>query len=286
VLPEPVVRYAFAAVTALVLLLAFHFAQRLTSPRHTLKTDAGARNVPYLLVQAGHVAAVLLLLPGVVQEAFTHEWLAGSALWAAAFGLAGVALIQLVGQLGIRLLLRATLAGSLEAGNVAAGVAAGANYVAVGLLAAPAIAGSDLQGLGLSCAFFVLAVATQAAGVALFRALTVYDDAEQIQGENLAAALSYAGVTVAVSLVLARAVEGGPFVGWGPALAGYAGVAAWALVLYPVRQLLVQGVVLGRAPTLRGGALDQAIGVDRNTGMAVLEALTYVATAVALVQLT
>lgn len=279
-------RYAFAAVTALVLLSAFHLLQRLASPRHTLRADAGGARAAYLLVQAGHVAAVLLLLPGVVQEAFTHDSLGGRALWAAVFGLAGVALIQLVGELGIRLLLSATLTRELEAGNRAAGVAAGANYVAVGILAAPAIAGSDLQGLGLSCAFFGLAVVTQAAGVALFRALTVYDDAEQIQGENLAAALSYAGVTVAMALVLARAVEGGPFVGWGPALIGYAGVAAWALLLYPVRQLLVQGVALGRSPTLRGGALDHAIGVERNTGLAVLEALAYVATAVALVQLT
>jgi uncharacterized membrane protein YjfL (UPF0719 family) len=235
-------------------------------------------------VQAGHLAAVLLLLPGVVDEALAHDWLP-AALWAAAFGLAGVALIQLVGQLGIRLLLRATLARELEKGNVAAGVSAAANYVAVGILAAPAIAGSDLRGLGLSCAFFGLAVATHAAYVALFRALTVYDDAEQVQGENLAAALSYAGVTIAVALVLARAVTGSPFVGWTPALAGYAGVAAWALALYPVRQLLVQGVALGRAPTVRGGALDGAIGVDRNAGLAVLEALAYVATAVALVQL-
>jgi len=286
VLWDTVVRYAFAAGTALLLLVVFHVVQRLVSPRHTLKTDAGAAHVAYLLVQAGHVAAVLLLVPGIVREALTHEWLAGSAVWAAAFGLAGVALIQLVGELGIRLLLRARLAHELETGNVAAGVAASANYVAVGILAAPAIAGSDLQGLGLSCAFFGLAVVTQAAYVGLFRALTVYDDSEQIQGENLAAALSYAGVTLSVAIVLARALTGGPFVGWGRALAGYGGVAVWVLALYPVRQLLVQGVVLGRAPTVRGGALDHAIGVDRNTGMAVLEALAYVATAVALVQLT
>jgi uncharacterized membrane protein YjfL (UPF0719 family) len=169
---------------------------------------------------------------------------------------------------------------------VAAGVSAGANYVAVGILAAPAIAGSDLAGLGLSFAFFGLAVVTQAAYVALFRTLTVYDDSEQIQGENLAAGLSYAGVTVAVALILARALTGGDFVGWGPALAGFGGVALSALALYPVRQLIVQGVVLGRAPTLRGGALDHAIGTERNAGLATLEALTYLAVATALVQLT
>ncbi len=48
----------------------------------------------------------------------------------------------------------------------------------------------------------------------------------------------------------------------------------------------MEGLILGRAPTLRGGYLDDAIGVDRNAGMAVMEALTYVATAVAIVELT
>ena len=68
----------------------------------------------------------------------------------------------------------------------------------MGILAAPAIAGSDLQGLGLSVAFFALAMVTQAAYVGLFRTLTTYDDSEQIQGENLAAAVSYAGISVAI----------------------------------------------------------------------------------------
>jgi uncharacterized membrane protein YjfL (UPF0719 family) len=283
---DTLVRYGFALGTAVALLVLFHFVQRLVSPRHTLKTDSRGANVAYLIVQAGHAAAVLLLVPGIVQEALTHESLGASALWAAAFLVAGVALIQLAGEIGIRLLLRSSLREELETGNVAAGVSAAANYVAVGILAAPAIAGSDLQGLGLSFVFFGLAVATQAAYVALFRSLTVYDDSEQIQGENLAAALSYAGVSVAVAIVLARALTGDDFTGWRPALLGYAGVAASALALYPVRQLVVQGLVLGRAPTLRGGVLDHAIGVERNAGMATLEALAYVATAIALVQLT
>jgi uncharacterized membrane protein YjfL (UPF0719 family) len=282
---EPVVRHAFAAAVAVALLVLFHVAQRILSPRHTVTSDARGANVAWTVVQAGHLAAVILLVPGVVTEALTHETLGGAAVWALAFGVLGVVLIQLVGELGIRLLLRATLRQELETGNVAAGVAAGANYVAVGILAAPAIAGSDLHGLGLSLAFFMLAVATQAAYVALFRALTVYDDAEQIQGENVAAAISYAGVSVAVAWVLARALTGGDFAGWGPALTGFAGVASAALLLYPVRQIVIQGLVLGRAPTLRGGALDQAIGAERNAGLAVLEALAYVAAAVAIVAL-
>jgi uncharacterized membrane protein YjfL (UPF0719 family) len=283
--PDTLTTFAFAAGTAVALLLLFHVVQKLFSPKHTLSGDSGGRNVAYQLVQSGHLLAALLLVPGIVHEALTHDSLASAALWAGAFSLAGVGLIQVVGELGIRLLLHATLAKELETGNVAAGVAAGANYVAVGILAAPAIAGSDLQGLGLSVTFFALAVATLAVYVALFRVLTTYDDSEQIQGENLAAAVSYAGVSISIALVLARALTGGDFAGWGSALSGFGSVAAGALALYPVRQLLVQGLVLGRAPTLRGGSLDDAIGTERNVGMAVMEALTYLATAVAIVQL-
>jgi hypothetical protein len=46
--------------------------------------------------------------------------------------------------------------------------------------------------------------------------------------------------------------------------------------------LIVQGLILGARPTLRGGALDQAIGVDRNVGAAALEASAYVGTALAI----
>lgn len=279
-------RFAFAALTAVALLVLFHAAQRLFSAKHTLSADARARNVAYLLVQCGHVLAALLLVPGIVREALTHDSLATAALWAGAFSLVGVALIQIVGELGIRLLLSATLQHELDTGNAAAGVAAGANYVAIGILAAPAIAGSDLKGMALSVVFFSLAVVTLAILVALFRALTVYDDSSQIQGENLAAALSYAGVSIAIAMVLARALTGGDFTGWADALSGFFSVALSALALYPVRQLLVQGLILGGAPTLRGGSLDDAIGTDRNVGMAVMEALAYLATAVAIVELT
>lgn len=285
-MPGDPTRFVFAAATVVLLLVLFHAVQRLFSPKHTLDADARGSHRAYLLVQSGHVLAVLLLVPGIVREALGHDSISSAALWAAAFCAAGIALVQIVGELGIRLLLHATLERELESGNVAAGVAAGANYVAIGILAAPAIAGSDLKGLGLSVVFFSLAVVTLGLLVALFRALTVYDDSEQIKGENLAAAISYAGVSVAIALVLARALTGGEFSGWRDALTGFAGVAATALALYPVRQLLVQGLILGRAPTLRGGYLDDAIGVERNAGMAVMEALTYVATAVAIVELT
>lgn len=286
-MPDTSTQFAFAVGTGIALLVLFHLVQRIFSPKHTVGGDARGTNVAYLLVQAGHVLAALLLVPGIVKEALTHhESLQQSAFWAAAFVVVGIALIQIVGQLGIRLLHQSTLPAELEKGNVAAGLTAGANYVAVGILAAPAIAGSDLHGLGLSIAFFGIAVATLAVYVLLFRWLTTYDDADQIQGENLAAAISYAGVSISVAVVLSRALKGGDFEGWRVALTGFSLVACSAFALYPVRQIIVQGLILGRMPTIRGGSLDDAIGVDRNAGMAVMEALAYLGTAIAIVELT
>lgn len=282
---DPLTRYAFAAGTAVGLLALFHLAQRVLSPAHTLLKDGRTPGSAHLLVQSGHLLAVLLLVPGIVREALTHhEELADRALWAGAFALVGVTLIQLVGALGVRLLLGSALSRELERGNVAAGLAAGANYVAIGLLAAPAIAGCDAKGLGLAVVFFTLAVATLTAVVGLFRALTTYDDAEQILGDNLAAAASYAGLSVATAIILARALTGeGEFEGWGPALSGYGWVAASTLLLYPVRQLVVQGLVLGRLPRPRGGSLDDGIGVERSAGLAALEGAAYLATAAVIV---
>ena len=117
----------------------------------------------------------------------------------------------------------AKLPKEIERGNVAAGLAAGSHYVATGIITSHAMAGNDLQTLGISCVFFVIGQLTLHLFVSLFRALTTYDDSEQIAGENLAAALSYAGAAIAIAIIIARATEG-DFDGWASSLKGYVGV--------------------------------------------------------------
>jgi uncharacterized membrane protein YjfL (UPF0719 family) len=136
----------------------------------------------------------------------------------------------------------------------------------------------------MSLGFFVLAQVTLHAFMMLFRALTTYDDAEQIQGENFAAALSYGGIAIAIAVIIARALDG-EFETWSVSLKGYAAVLAFLFALYPVRQLLVQSLLLGAPLSLRGGRLDQGIAGERNDGMAAMEAATYVATSIAIAQL-
>jgi uncharacterized membrane protein YjfL (UPF0719 family) len=274
----------FGAAEALGLLLLLLVGQRLLAPEHTIAKDLAAGNAAHGFLEAGEVLGVFLIAGSVVSNSVTGVSLSHDILWSVVFGLAALALFIATGRLGITVLLRSRLPQEIARGNVAAGVAAGASYVATGIITSRAVAGSDLRGLGLSFAFFVIAQLTLHLVVIAFRALTAYDDAEQIQSENLAAALSYAGLTIAVSLIIARALEG-DFVSWGASLAGYGKALLFVLALYPVRQILVQMAFLGGGFSFRKGSLDKAIEERRNAGAAALEAASYIATALLVVRL-
>jgi uncharacterized membrane protein YjfL (UPF0719 family) len=276
---------SFGAGTILVLIVLHRVLQSVLVGRQSLKADLLGENRAFALREVGDVLAVFLVGAAVVRSTVHGEsGIVHDVVWCAAFAVTGLFLLEIVTHFGLRLLLQRRLNASIERGNLAAGIAASAHYLAMGVLTSRAMAGTDLHGLGLSVTFFALGVVTHALMLALFRALTTYDDAEQIDGGNVAAALSYGGVSLALSLVIARALEG-DFVDWPSALLGFASLSLCALALYPIRQLVVQGLVIGERPALRGGALDLAIGRDRNTGAAALEAACLLGCALALIAL-
>lgn len=266
----------FAVLTTVALLLLSQLGQKLMG--RSVESDIDRGNTARASVQVGHLLGVFLIVGAIVAGCVSGEDWRQDAIWVAAFGGASIILLEVTGGLGVRLLLRAKLPAEIARGNVAAGVAAGAHYVATALIIARNITGTDLNALAVSLVFFVLAQLSLHLFVVLFRALTSYDDSEEVLGENMAAALSYAGLTVAVGLVVGNASEG-QFTGWATSLKGYGLALLVNLVFYPVRQILVQTVLLGGAPTVRAGRLDVAIGQERNVGMAALEAVAYVATA-------
>jgi uncharacterized membrane protein YjfL (UPF0719 family) len=281
---EPTTLYTagFGVGTTLVCLVLLRIFQRIVSPSHQL----GSTNAAWRLLQVGHVFAVFLLAAAVVKHGVTGADLTVDLTVAAVYGLVGLIVIHVAGAISTRALFRAQLRAELDRGNAAAGLAAGAHFVAIGILASRSVVGGDLADVGLALIFFVIGLASHALLVSLYRLLTAYDDAEQVHGENAAAAISYAGISVAVAILIARALTGeGEFPGWGPAMLGFGGVALCALGLYPVRQIVVQWLLLGARPSLRGGRIDEAIARDRDAALASLEATTYLATALAIAAL-
>jgi len=270
----------FGLGTVIALFVLQRLLQHTIRSSGSARTDSLGKNHARALREVGDVLGVLLVSAAVVKNCVKGEDLARDVGLVGAFGGVGLVLLEVTGMLGERLLLGRRIGPALERGNLAAGIAAGSHTVAVSIVISRALAGSDLRGLELSAAFFGLGIVTHQIVVTLFRALTVYDDAEQIDGENTAAAISYGGASISVAIVIARALEG-DFEGWRKAILGFSGLAACALGLLVVRQLVVPSLVLGQAPALRGGPLDEAVGRERNVGVAALEAATLVGAALA-----
>jgi len=280
----PLYAFGFAVGTTLALLVVFRLGRRLLAPATSVGKSFAESNAARHLLDVGQILGVFLVAAAVVKNCVRGESIAADALSAGGFGILGLALIAVMGRMGTQLLLQSRLPSEITRGNVAAGLAAGSHYVATGIVAAHAIAGSKLRDVGLSLFFFVLAMAALWAFVTLFRALTTYDDAEQIQGENLAASISYSGLSIAVAIIVGCALDG-DFVSWETSLKGFGAILLLTLALYPVRQLFVQSLLLGAPLALRGGRLDTGIGTERNEGIGALEAVSYVATALSVARL-
>lgn len=233
------------------------------------------------LIDGGHVLGIFLISGALVSGAVQGGGLAEDLKWLAIYGILAAVLFNLTSRLGARLLLRSRVHAELERGNLAAGIAVAGHTVATGVLVAANVGGDDLEMIGVSLAFFVLSQLTLHGFVLLFRTLTSYDDAAEIEAGNAAAALSYAGVTVALAVIIGHAAEGS-FEGWSASLRGYATALLFCASLYLVRQFVVQTVVCGAPPTLRHGPLDEAIGKHRDLGLAALEAAAYLGCALLL----
>ena len=280
----PVVPLVDALILTVVLLLAGSAIINRLDPSGSLKKAVKEGNVARTLLYASDVLAIILIAAAATYNSVREGDHLRTLGWAAAFGAAATVVFAVLSRMGMRLLMQSKLNEELARGNVAAGVAAGGHSIATGIILAKALGGDDLRTLGLSVAFFGIGQLTLHAYVTLFRALTTYDDAAEILGENLAAALSYAGISIGLAIIVGHALVGN-FEGWYRSLKAYGIMLIYGLGLLVSRQVIVQTVILGQRPTLRGGALDQAISRERNVALGAMEAFVYVGTALCIARL-
>jgi uncharacterized membrane protein YjfL (UPF0719 family) len=197
----------------------------------------------------------------------------------AAYGIGGIAAMTVTGLIfaaynqwaGLH------LRECLHSSNVAAGVVTGGVYLAASQVVSGALTG-DGGSLVPTVVFWLAGVAALVVITHLFRYLTAYDDAEMINQGNLAAAIGYAGLIVAIGMMVGYAVSG-EFTGYGEGFRQFGLMLLAVLLLYPVRQVVVQMLLLGGGFSLRHGRLDHEIAEDKNVGAGLLEAVGYLATA-------
>ena len=157
----------------------------------------------------------------------------------------------------------------VEDRNVGLGAVEGGNYVAVGLITAGAMSGEGgvLPGL----AFWVAGLVALVVAGLLYDRITSYDLHDQIERDNVAVGVAFAGVLVGFGNIIRLAGEG-DFVSWTESLTGFGYYTVVGLVLLPVVRLVADRLLLPGA-----NLSSELVKEQPNVAAGVIEAVTYVA---------
>ena len=193
------------------------------------------------------------------------------------YGCLGIVLLTVVALGTCRVFLGMRMQEQLAARNVAAAIVVAGVYIATSLTYSGGLIGEG-GGFWIMLLFFLLGQLALLGITYAFRWLTRYDDVQEIASGNVAAALALAGLLIAVGLIVRRAVAG-DYLGFLPSLGSFLLALLLAVVLYPVRQVVVQWIILGGPIHWRASLLESEIVHDKNVAAGLLEATAYVTTA-------
>jgi uncharacterized membrane protein YjfL (UPF0719 family) len=189
------------------------------------------------------------------------------------YGGVGIVLLTAVALGTCRVFLGTGIQEQLAARNVAAAIVVAGVYIATSLTYSGTLSGEG-GGFWILLLFFLLGQLALLGITYAFRWLTSYDDVQEIAAGNVAAALALTGLLIAVGLIVRWAVAG-EYLGFFRSLGDF----LLALVFYPVRQVIVQWLLLGGAMHWRNSLLDSEIAHDKNVAAGLLEATAYVTSA-------
>jgi uncharacterized membrane protein YjfL (UPF0719 family) len=265
----------FIIVAAVVLLALARWVLQWTygATLHTLLTDHD--NLAVGVAVVGYFFAVIWtikVLLGTPSQGFWRD-----VLGVLLYGGLGIVLLTAVAMVSCRLFLGGGVREPLEARNVAAAIVVAGAYVATSLTYSGALDGEG-GGFWILLLFFLLGQLALLGITYAFRWLTGYDDVQEIAAGNVAAALALAGLLIAVGVVVGHAASG-EFTGLLNSLGGFLLALVAVVAFYPVRQLVVQSLILGGPLRWRGTLIDREIAQDKNIAAGLLEAVAYLTTA-------
>ena len=270
-----IIEMIFVILAALVLLGLARFVQQWLYGQtlHALLTESD--NPAMGIAVAGYVFGVIwttTVLLGNLSNALVPDIL-GVLL----YGCVGIVLLTGVALGTCRIFLGMGVQEQLTARNVAAGIVVGGVYMATSLTYSGGLSGEG-GGFWIMLFFFLLGQLALLGITYAFRWLTSYDDVQEIASGNVAAALAMTGLLIAVGLIVGRAVSG-QYLGFLRSLGGFLLALLLVVVLYPVRQVVVQWLILGGSIHWHTNLLDSEIAQDKNVAAGLLEATAYVTTA-------
>ncbi len=274
----------FIIATTVVLLAIARYANQFLMQRVMSDELTKSDNAALGVAMAGYLFGVMLIIADVLSGEGHGDWLKDT-LSVAGYGIFGIVFLLFVGAFEMRLILSSRTLEQVRSGNLAAGIALTGSFISTSQIIAATVCGEGSGGNVMTAiVFFVIGQISLLLITYVYRFLTDYDDAAEIMNGNNAAALSYAGMMIAVAIVVAQAIRG-DFTDYVSSLMDYSAALIVVLAFYPVRQIFIQGILLGGGFKFYGGRLDEEIGKDKNIGAGFIEAATYISTALLAVRL-
>ena len=227
-------------------------------------------NLALAVTVAGYYLGLVIVLGGVVSGPASVS-LVDDVIGLVIFGALAIVLLNLSAWVNDRLVFSRfdNEREIVEDRNVGVGILEGANYVAVGLIAAGALSGEG--GMASALVFWVTGLAALVVAGVLYDRITAYDLHDQIEGGNVAVAVAFAGVLVGFGNVIRLAGEG-DFVSWNESLTEFGYYLVVGLVLLPLVRLFADKVLLPGARLA-----DELVQERPNLGAGVIEGVTYLA---------
>ena len=157
--------------------------------------------------------------------------------------------------------------------NQGTGVVSAGISVASGFIIYGAVSGEG-GSIWTVLVFWVLGQVLLILAGLVYERITPYNIHEQIEKDNVAAGVSFAGALVSIGIIIGLAGEG-DFTAWSIDLPVYIGFAVLGLILLPIIRLLTDKVLL---PTVK--LADEIAAQEKpNVGAAYIEAFSYIAAA-------
>ncbi len=227
-------------------------------------------NLAVALAVAGYYLGLTIVLGGVVSGPASFSVL-DDVIGLVTFGLLAIVLLNLSAWINDKVVFSKfdNEKEIVEDRNAGMGAVEGGNYIAVGLITAGAMSGEG--GLLPGLVFWVSGLVALIVAGLLYDKITSYDLHDQIEKDNVAVGVAFAGVLIGFGNIIRLAGEG-DFVSWNESLTEFGYYMIVGLILLPLVRLFADKVLLP------GASLSDELVKERpNLGAGVIEAVTYLA---------
>ena len=230
-------------------------------------------NLAMALTIAGYYLGLAIVLGGVVSGPGSGM-LTENVIDVVIFGLLAIVLLNLSGWINDKIIFSRfdNQKEIIQDRNIGMGAIEGGNHVAVGLITAGALSGEG--GLLSGAVFWVLGQVGLIVAALMYNKMTSFDLHHEIERDNTAVGVAFAGVLIGFGNIIRLAGEG-DFVSWTQSLSEFGYYAVVGLLLLPLVRLFADKVLL---PGTR--LTDELVQDVPNVGAGAIEATTYLAASI------